>query len=94
MGRLARHCAATPADIAIRTDQHGAGRIKIVSRHECFIVDRFCLEQKGMVIGQFAGGLGPDTAITGGQQYKAVADDIDGRNLRSGARAPGRADGT
>ena len=46
MGRLARHCAATPADVAIRTDQHGAGPIKIVSRHECFIVDRFCLERK------------------------------------------------
>jgi predicted ATPase len=29
-GWLARHCAATPADIAIGTDQHGAGPIKIV----------------------------------------------------------------
>jgi len=46
MGWLARHCGATPADVAIRTDQHGAGPIKIVSRHECFIVDCFCLERK------------------------------------------------
>jgi hypothetical protein len=35
-GRVARHRAAT--------HQHGAGRIKIISRREYVIVDRFCFE--------------------------------------------------